>query len=455
MVARKLTEKLKEKLGFIKDEKLKEEVVKEIEGNKKTPQPATKDKKDEIEIDIGGLKRIEKRSVNFIKKRWPLLLIITIILLGFYIRIVGFHYPYLRNIDSYYFYRYMNFVVKDGHIPAIDPYMTAPEGLPTSGLRRLYIYLGAYSYMFTRLFKPDLQLWRFLIYFPALLASLAAIPMYYIGKSLMDRKAGVIAAFLFIFNPFNMTRTLGGDPDSDCIVLLMTLVPIALFLATQKTLKNGWHKNSIIYSLLTGIGLALFAHTWSGSWYVPWLFAGFVFIKIVIDLVHTKNLSRTMQTAKPLLFSFLTIVLVFFLLTVPFFGIRYPIGIVRGPFCASQYKSEAHIRFPNVWVSIAEMTAPDGSGILQKMSTVALRLNPYMFILSVTSLLYLGLSFFKKGKHKDTFILLFIWFIGSLAASIFAVRFIVLLSTPVVIAASILIAKLFRVAIGEDKEILD
>ena len=95
-----------------------------------------------------------------------------------------------------------------------------------------------------------MQLWEFLIWFPAVLAALMAIPMYFIGKILYDRKAGILAAAFFVFDTAIISRTLGGDPDSDGIVLILPLIIIVLFLYTYKTAEEGLKKKTIIFSLL-------------------------------------------------------------------------------------------------------------------------------------------------------------------------------------------------------------
>ena len=69
-----------------------------------------------------------------------------------------------------------------------DYLILAPDGA-SRPVGDPYVYLGAYSYMITRSFIPDLSLWQYLIWFPPFLASLLAIPMYYIGKIVFERLA--------------------------------------------------------------------------------------------------------------------------------------------------------------------------------------------------------------------------------------------------------------------------
>ena len=137
---------------------------------------------------------------GFLHKRWTIIALILIICLGIGLRTVDYHWQYLRNIDSYTFYRWMDeIVINSGKLPSYDSLTYAPVG----GYRGIEIFpfqhLGAYSYMFVRMFFSNMQLWQWLIWYTPILASLAAIPMYFIGKILYDRKAGVMAAFFIVF----------------------------------------------------------------------------------------------------------------------------------------------------------------------------------------------------------------------------------------------------------------
>src|SRR3989344_4206980 len=169
--------------------------------------------------------KIKRRKFkDLMKSRWVVVAIIIIMLLSMYVRLLDYRWPYLRNIDSYVFYRWMDeTVVNNGVLPTLDIYELAPVGFyrPPEWVYP-YFYIGAYSYMAVNSVTP-MQLWEFLIYFPPFLATLAAIPLYFIGKMLYDRKAGVLAAFFYIFDIGNMSRSLGGDPDSDAIVILFSM----------------------------------------------------------------------------------------------------------------------------------------------------------------------------------------------------------------------------------------
>ncbi len=368
-------------------------------------------------------------------------LLVGIFALSLYVRLAGFHYPYLRNIDSYVFYRYMNYVVQHGHMPAVDRLMLAPTGFRLSPHGYLYVYLGAYSYeIFSHIMR--IALWKFLIYFPAVLASLMVFPAYYIGTKLYDRNAGLISAFLLMFVPTIMARTLGGDPDSDSIVLLMSLITMAFFIATIKEKK--W---KIPISISAGIVLYLFSETWVGYWYIYWVLVGYTVAAVAYGLL------RKVEWKWPVI-NLGLITLVFLLSNLAVYGLSgfsyftsaftSPIGTI-GLFGKGGLKSEAGRQFPNVYVSVAEMQS---SSIKQ----IVLSAGSNVFVPALLGFLYLIYSFIRKGKHFDSLVVFGIWFTGFLYASIMAVRFSIFLVIPVVFLASVALSKTWRLTQGEELE---
>jgi len=395
---------------------------------------------------------------NFIYKYWTAIAIIIIISLGFYVRVADYPFPYLRNIDSYTSYRWMDEIVKNnGVLPRQDTLVLSPVGAERELQIYPYPYLGALSYMFIHNFIPNLELWQYLIYFPAFLAALATIPMYFIGKILYDKKAGVLAAFFIVFDISNMSRSLGGDPDTDAIVILFPLIIMALFLFTYKFINatKTINKKMLLYSVIIGIALGLWAHTWAGYWYVTQIITGFLVLKIMIDFIITRKIRQVWDNSKHILLSFVIFMLVLIIMVVPFFGWVKITSTVTGPLEFQSIKSEEGISFPNVYVSVAELQESGGfASIIQRTSAVggiAILVSP--FFLMVYAILYLIYSFYKTQKHMDTIVLLLIWFIGPLLATMIAIRFSMLFSAPMAIGSGIILSKLLRMLTREDNKI--
>lgn len=404
---------------------------------------------------------------SILKKHWALVAIFLIIALSMHIRLSDYRWPYLRNIDSYMFYRQMDeIVLNNGVYPPQDIYVRAPEGemrgQETYGsvLPQLYPYqhLGAFSYMFFRMIFPDLQLWQYLIYLPAFLASLMAIPAYFIGRLLYDKRAGVLAAFFTVMDISIVSRTLGGDPDSDALQLLMPLVVLALFLYTYKhiEMKKSPDRLGILYSVLTGISLGIWSHTWIGYWYVVWVILGVLILKIGFEAATKRGISNILKENAPLMLSyaiFLSVLLFVFIL--PVFGFNRVIYTFTGPLDFQDIKGEEGRQFPNVGVSVAELQGSGGlREIIQRSSAIDFSQNPLAlifspFILMTFAMIYLGYSFVKTKKHFAALAVLFVWFAGPVLATVVAVRFSILFSQPIAIGLGILFSKMSRIINGE------
>jgi len=448
-----------------------------------------------------------KKIFAFFRRHYAVIAVFLIIVLAMQVRLTDYRWPYLRNIDSYMFYREMDEIVQNNGIyPSKDIYVRAPEGEERSLQLYPFQHLGAYSYMFFRNFFPELKLWEFLIYLPAFLAALMALPMYYIGKMLYDKKAGILAAFFVVFDTSIISRTLGGDPDSDAITLLLPLVVMAVFLATYKYIEmNGLDKRAVFYTILTGVLLGVWSHTWVGYWYIVWLITGVLVMRFLFDFITTRKLSTTWHNSKYHAISyaiFMSIMLFGFIL--PFFGPSRVLYTFTGPIEFQWIKTEEGTPFPNVGVSVAEL---QGSGslldILQRANAVNIS-NPLILVISpfflmIYALLYLAYSSINK-KHKldiitviaiwialpilivfislkftlaivlffltlfslvavffsgfsnkgrfDSFIVLSIWFLGPMLATIVAVRFSILFSAPIALGAAILFSKLINMSMG-------
>jgi len=431
-----------------------------------------------VGIDVLILK---SAAIVTLRRYWPVIAVLAIISLSMYIRLFGYftpdggtRWPYLRNIDSYYFLRHTETMqLNNGIFPTHDNLILAPLGVDYGPGWWLYMYLSFYLFSFVNFFVGT-TLPYFMAWFSALLASLIAIPAYFAAKCLFDRKAGILASlFMILTTPF-MSRSLGGDPDSDSIVMLMTIISIALFLILYKrrNKENILAKKNILLAVLMGLSLALFAYSWAGYWLPFWIVGSFIIIKIIADfLLHRKHKEDHMRAVwkhtKSLVALSLLALVVFWIITVPDFGIHFagdfvttPLGAVFG----GGYKGETG-QFPNVLVSVAEAqaggdarnvavqaagldTAAGISGLPMALLTIV---SP--FLLTLACFVYLGYSYYKRREHLDTLLFMGIWFFGFLFASTIAVRFTIFLAPVYAICSGIMLAKLWRVATGEDRSL--
>ncbi len=448
------------------------------------------------------------RVFAFLKRHYAIIAIFLIIVLSMHVRLTDYRWPYLRNIDSYMFYRQMDEIVQNNGIyPSHDIYVRAPDGEDRTPQLYPYQYTGAYSYMFFRTFFPGLRLWEFLIYLPAFLASLMALPVYYIGKTLYDKRAGILAAFFYVFDVSIISRTLGGDPDSDAIVMLVAITAMAVFLATYRHIevKKAFDRKALLLTVLTGVVLGIWSHTWIGYWYIVWLITGALILRFLFDVGVTRKVGEAWRNNRHLFMSYgIFMAIMLFAFVLPSFGLQRVLYTFTGPIEFQSIKNEEGNQYPNVGVSVAEL---QGSGnlldILQRANAVNMS-NPIViaispFFLMIYALIYLAYSsiskkhaldkltlvalwialplfvvlvslrltaviaafflvllalmmFFFSGfanrQRFDSFLILSIWFLGPMLATIVAVRFSTLFSAPIAIGSAILFSKLINMAFG-------
>ncbi len=338
----------------------------------------------------------------------------------------------------------MQYIVKAGALPKRDMLMTAPVGWPLRG-PLLYPYLGAYSYIFISWFIP-ITLFQWVVWLPAILITLSAIPIFFIGKYLYNENAGILACIFFLFSTSVLSRSLGGDPDSDAIVMLWPMINVALFLLAYKTKDM---KNSLIYYILCGFTLALFSYTWPGYWYIYWLLLGFIIVYALVNFILEKKI------VKKEIVGFVALSLTLIILGSLYFGIGFIQDVFSSPFKTiglftptGGIKGETR-EFPNVYVSVAELqtggTIKDIINHVSNMKVVgspAVIISPFM--LAVYGLIMLGYFAFVRKKYLHSFILLLLWLAGTIFATVVAIRFAIFLAAPVAFSSAIFIAMVYE-----------
>jgi len=185
------------------------------------------------------------------------------------------------------------------HITAFDPYTYFPQGAAVYYPPLFTLFLGGFIWLFS-FGAPTAHSINVLgALFPAILGSLTVIPVFVIGKTLFNKWAGLIAAFLVAILPGEfLGRTMLGFTDHHVVEILFTAIMMMfLILALKKSEqppeisqgKPDWKvsKQVIIYSLLAGLFLGLYLQMWAGG---P-LFVLLLFIYFVVQFIinHLKQ----------------------------------------------------------------------------------------------------------------------------------------------------------------------
>jgi oligosaccharyl transferase (archaeosortase A-associated) len=206
------------------------------------------------------------------------------------------------GVDAYHFMRIVdNLVHNFPHLNSFDPYALYPGG-GGSGIRTFFVYFLAGITWLVGLGSPTQHTVDVVgVYFPAVLGALTVIPVYFIGKALFSRWAGVIAAGLIAIFPGEfLGRSLLGFTDYHVAeVLFTTITMLFLILAVKNATQSGmtfkllksWDWGVIskpfLYSLLAGIFLGIYFLTWMGALLFVFIIFVYLIIQFVID--HLKR----------------------------------------------------------------------------------------------------------------------------------------------------------------------
>ncbi|HEY49631.1 MAG TPA: oligosaccharyl transferase, archaeosortase A system-associated [Dehalococcoidia bacterium] len=206
--------------------------------------------------------------------------------------------------DPWYHMRMVENLVH--HFPSrmpIDPYGIYPGGQEVNIGPFYDLLMGFFIWLFG-VGSPSKGLIETLgAYFPAILGALTTIPVYFIGKELCNKKAGLIAAALIAVMPgqFLMRTLLGFTDHHAAETLLSTMAMLFLILAVKSSQQQELSFNSVrawdwsalkkplLYSLLTGISLGLYFLSWTGASLFIFIIFIFAIVQYVIDHLRGRS----------------------------------------------------------------------------------------------------------------------------------------------------------------------
>ena len=245
----------------------------------------------------------------------PKIIIIIIVALFFTIALCfRVYFPFDRvfvgdwikftGADAYYHARLVdNLVHNFPHLTAFDPYLIFPGGGGVGSIR-FFDWLLASVIWIIGLGSPTQHTIDVVsVCFPAVLGALTVIPVYFIGRELFGRWAGVLSAGLIALLPGEfLGRSILGFTDHHVAETLLTAVTImflimAIKAASQRQLnfsrlKRGDWSGSvkpIVYSLLAGLFLGIYIFTFLGALLFVFIIAVYLIIQFIID--HLKHKS--------------------------------------------------------------------------------------------------------------------------------------------------------------------
>jgi len=267
--------------------------------------------------------KIEKKPLG-IKKNWMVAIslvgiFLLVLLLNSYFNAAsgvsinndgdGLDKFYLSGPDPYYNMRLVDETLHGenaGHYPFYseeDPILKYPIG--RTGSRAPLFNMMAIG--FSRLLTPFMDevdaVGYSMQFVPALFGALLIFPVYFIGKMLFNKKAGLIGALLIALIPIHLGSGHGSAYslfDHDSFNLLLYLLT---FMFLIKSIKEKDTTKSILYALLGGIPLASLSMTWVEAQYLYVIIAIYAIVQMFMDMFTSKIEPRVARTSSIILIS--------------------------------------------------------------------------------------------------------------------------------------------------------
>ncbi|MDM7998991.1 MAG: oligosaccharyl transferase, archaeosortase A system-associated [Dehalococcoidia bacterium] len=217
--------------------------------------------------------------------------------------VFGGEWVKFTGVDAYWHIRIVdNLAHNFPHLNYFDPYMKYPGGSLTSVNFPFFDYLVAGVIWLIGLGSPTQHTVDTIApYFPPVMAALTVIPVYFIGKTLFSRWAGVFAAGLVAILPGEfLGRSILGFTDHHVAETLFSTTAVMFLVLALKTAKKEQislaqlrHPTSsgltkpAIYGLCAGIFLGVYLASWMGALLFVFIISGFLVIQFCIE--HVKK----------------------------------------------------------------------------------------------------------------------------------------------------------------------
>jgi oligosaccharyl transferase (archaeosortase A-associated) len=206
------------------------------------------------------------------------------------------------SVDAYYHMRLVdNLIHNFPHRLSFDAYSFFPSGYTVTWAPFFDWFLAGITWLIGLGSPTQHTIDLVGVYLPAILGALTVIPVYFIGKELFNRWAGVIAAGLVgLFPGEFLGRSMLGWTDHHVAETLFSTLAILFLILAVKTARRrqltfnhikrrDWATSTrpLIYSLLAGVFLGIYLLTWTGALLFPFIVFIYFVVQFIVD--HLKG----------------------------------------------------------------------------------------------------------------------------------------------------------------------
>ncbi|MFC1966123.1 oligosaccharyl transferase, archaeosortase A system-associated [Chloroflexota bacterium] len=208
------------------------------------------------------------------------------------------------SADAYFHMRVVDLLVHNfPNSSLFDPYLIYPGGMILNAIY-FYDWLLTGIIWVVGLGHPTAHTIDIIgVYFPAVLGALTIIPVYFIGREMFGRWAGLLSAGLIAILPGEfLGRSILGFTDHHVAEVLFTTITMLFLLMAIKTasqrqltfghlMRRHWSilAKPALYSLLAGVFMAAYILTFRGALFFVFIVTVYLFIQFIIDHVRRKS----------------------------------------------------------------------------------------------------------------------------------------------------------------------
>ncbi len=351
---------------------------------------------------------------------------------------------YLAGIDSYYWFRLLDNLLKTGHVGdriengvEYDDLIGFP--LDQESKKNAHVWLGLVFYKMGSFFNPGIALQEAVFFVPIFLSVLICILTFVVAVRCGSTYFGAfVASFAVNLSPFFMSRSITEWFDTDIYNIFFPLAAFGVFIAALQQKKLA---KQIIFSACCGLLFALYASTWKGWW--------FIFdIMIISCLLFVLNqwLSRDESAS----FDFGQIKRQFYALGMFFAFSGIFITIFNGFSVWSDFITEpmrlvsimdvtSQSIWPNVYQTVAELGKTDAFYLTSCLG------SPAVFLTALLGILYIFLveRSVRDQRYGFGILCLVLWIISVFYIAMQASRFTLLLVVPAGLAFGLTVDKFY------------
>ncbi|MBI2597959.1 MAG: glycosyltransferase family 39 protein, partial [Candidatus Diapherotrites archaeon] len=236
-----------------------------------------------------------------------LFIVFLLFLLAFGVRGHMMVFEYIWEFDTYYHARMAGEVIKNFAIPKSDPlsYYHMENAPVDTKANFFWIFTAAIYKIFTLGAPYQKEVWLiFIKALPAIFGALISVAMYFLGKEMYGKKAGIVMAFFAAVVPSFVYRTMAGQFEEDSLGFLWLVIGFVFFVRAIKSLEV--NKKTVYNAVLSGVFFGIMAWTWEMFLMIPLIFFFYLFWSVIIFWFKNQSKEKILNFGKIFAISFLT-----------------------------------------------------------------------------------------------------------------------------------------------------